>query len=957
MTPERWTRTEELYHAALARPLPARAAFLAAACGDDDDLRLEVESLLDESAGDGSLLDDPLVVPVDVIPPGAMTGRRLGGYHLEALLGAGGMGEVYRAHDARLERAVAVKILPPAFTSDPDRLARFAREARILAAVNHPNICAIHSLEEVDGMQLLVLELVDGDTLAVRIRQRAASAPRSPGLPMAHVLTMTRQIAEALEAAHDKGIVHRDLKPANIAITREGAVKVLDFGLAKVVGDERPDSDLSGASLTVGGLGPGAVLGTAAYMSPEQARGLTLDKRTDIWALGCVLYEMLSGQPAFAGATASDTIARILEREPNWTAIPPATPASIRRLLARCLVKDPRQRLRDAGEIRIALVAEDDGRPAKSPSLPRPGPPLASLLAWAGMAALIFGLSLWRGPAPTPEVGNPLADATFTLLTNWPGAEEGAEISPDGQFVAFLSDHDGEFDIWLNQIGTGRSTNLTREFPALAASGVIVRKLGFSGDGTEIWFNPEARRPLLLLPLTGGKPRAFLGEGANTPAWSPEGSRLVYFTKPPDGADPLYLADRTGADPRQILSPQANLHGNNPVWSADGEWIYFVMGTDPQDEVDVNVWRLRAAGGPPERLTDLHAAASFLAPIDPRTLLYIARAEDGTGPWLWALDVDARSTRRVSSGLDRFTSVASSRDGRRLVATVANPTASLWQVALSDPTSSELEAEPYSLPLPTGRARSPRFGGTSLFFLSSRGAGDGLWRVDGGQASLVWRDVDAALSEPPAVSRDGRFVAVVVRRDGKRHLMTMSADGGSPRTLAPAIDVHGAAGQGTVDWSPDGRWIVTGGEDAQGPALFKIPVDGGAPIRLVEGKWGNPIWSPDGSRIVYAGRSLVGVVALHAVRPDGVAADLPAVRARPGGYRFTADGTGLVYLPGIHAQNFWRLDLATETSAQITNLASYGSLSTFDITPDGRHIVFDRSHENSNVVLIERPRP
>ncbi len=288
--------------------------------------------------------------------PPDLTGHSIGGYRLDALLGAGGMGEVYRSHDAKLGRDVAIKILPRAFTSHPNRLARFEREARMLAALNHPNICAIYGFEEADGVRFLILELVEGGTLA----QTLALHQKGGGLPLGQVLGIARQIAEALEVAHDKGIIHRDLKPANIKITPDGAVKVLDFGLAKTVGGDGPSSDLSSAPLEDGVRREGPIIGTAAYMSPEQARGLAVDKRTDIWAFGCVLYEMLTGRVTFAGDTISDSIAKILEREPDWSALPAATPSSIRRLLFRCLTKDSKQRLRDIGDARVEIDAMDE---------------------------------------------------------------------------------------------------------------------------------------------------------------------------------------------------------------------------------------------------------------------------------------------------------------------------------------------------------------------------------------------------------------------------------------------------------------------------------------------------------------------------------------------------------------------------------------------------------------------
>ena len=349
MTPERWRRIEELYHGADGLPPAERAAFLREACADDDAMRRDVESLLNESASSDGLLDKHALVAgaelvVEDVAPSSMAGRSIGTYQFQALIGAGGMGEVYRARDTALGRDVAIKILPAALMNDADRLARLEREARVLASLNHPGICAIYGIDEADGIRLLVLELVEGETLADRLTARRESGKR--GLAISDALSIARQIADALEVAHDKGIVHRDLKPANIKITHDGVVKILDFGLAKAVGGANPAPDLTLAPAPVAtGEHAGIVMGTAAYMSPEQARGLAVDKRTDIWAFGCVLFEMLTGDLAFAGDTVSDSIARILEREPAWSMLPPAIPVSIRRLLFRALTKDPRKRL------------------------------------------------------------------------------------------------------------------------------------------------------------------------------------------------------------------------------------------------------------------------------------------------------------------------------------------------------------------------------------------------------------------------------------------------------------------------------------------------------------------------------------------------------------------------------------------------------------------------------------
>jgi len=869
------------------------------------------------------------------------TGTLIGPYEIVGWLGAGGMGEVYRARDSRLGRDVAIKLLPEAFATDSNRLNRFEQEARAAGQLNHPNILAVYDIGTHAGAPYIVSELLEGESLRSRLQGGA--------LPPRKAIDYARQMAEGLAAAHDKSIVHRDVKPENLFITNDGRIKILDFGIAKL---RRPSDDAAAHIGLSTETAEGMVVGTAAYMSPEQVRGEPVDARSDIFSAGAVLSEMLTGRPAFARGTSAETTAAILKEEPP-APLPTNVPLALERIVVRCLEKAREARFQSARDLAFGLEVLSGTNATV----------LAAGVAWRRwrtplgiavvMLSLFIALVSWLtwGASPRP-VDNPLPNAQFSMFTNWEGAEEGAEISPDGKLVAFLSDRDGEFDLWVSQVGTGVYQNLTRDFPPLAASGFIVRKLGFSADSSEIWFNPGDGKQLMLIPWTGGTPRAFLVEGANTPAYAPDGS-VVYVYKP-NRDDPIYLLDRTGADVRAILGP-GTLKNVNPVWSPDNRWIYFARGSEPQDESEMDVWRLRPSGGSPERLTTQHLAINFLAPLDPRTLLYVARAEDRSGPWLWSLNVETGLSTRVPSGVDQYTSVSASRDGKRVVATVANPTASLWRVPLLDRLADDHDAQPYPVPVQTGRVLAPRFGGTSLYFLSARGARDGLWKVEDGRASEVWRGVDGALSEPPAVSPDGRRLAVVVRREGKRHLSIMAADGTNPQTLASSIEIEGAAGQGAVDWSPDGRRIVTGGRDANGQGLFIIPVDTGVPVRLREGSWVNPIWSPDGNLIVYAGRSVVGQVALQWVRPDGTPVELPHVLVRPGGYRFLPNGN-LVYLPRIQTLDFWLLDFATKQSRRLTSFSNQGALRTFDITPDGKYIVFDRSRQNSDIVLIDLQR-
>ena len=354
-TPQRWHEVTEIFHAAIAQDAATRAAFLDEACRRDPSLRPDVDALVVAHFEAGSFGDTPLGLSSHAtrLTPGSY----LGVFRIDELIGVGGMGEVYRATDTKLGRAVAIKVLPDSVATNPDRLARLEREARVLASLNNPHIAAIYGVEEADGVRALILELVDGESLAGKLRSRGGRglADAVDTRRVHEAIGIARQIAEALEAAHEKGIVHRDLKPANIAITRgSDVVKVLDFGLAKAWDNDLAAPALATRSLDESGLG--TILGTAPYLSPEQARGLAVDKRTDIWAFGCVLYELLTGRLAFPGDTTGDTIAAILEREPDWGALPASTPPNVRRLLRRTLEKNPALRLRDIGDARMSRL-------------------------------------------------------------------------------------------------------------------------------------------------------------------------------------------------------------------------------------------------------------------------------------------------------------------------------------------------------------------------------------------------------------------------------------------------------------------------------------------------------------------------------------------------------------------------------------------------------------------------
>ena len=463
-------------------------------------------------------------------------------YDITGVIGAGGMGEVYRAKDMRLNRDVAIKVLPELFAADPERLKRFEREAQTLAALNHPNIAQIygvvdvptvaHGLSPARDSAALVMEFVDGENLAQRIARGA--------IPLDDAIPIARQIADALEAAHEQGIIHRDLKPANIKVRPDGAVKVLDFGLAKAMASDvgqgfshdlqNSPTFTSPAMMTQMGV----ILGTAAYMAPEQARGKAVDRRADIWAFGCVLYEMLCGRRPFAGAELTDILAAIVRDAPDLAALPPETPAAMRRLIERCLEKDPRERLRDIGEARIALAhaTRPDGVAAPAPSRSQTWIVVATAAIVAG-----GGLAWWL----LPRGGEiPPAVASLRQLTEAPGAEINPDISPDGRQVLYAAGPERARDLYLLRVGGGRAINLTAGSSSDNVQGA------FSPDGERIAFRSSRDSGgLFIMGATGESVRRLTSSGAD-PRWSPDGGRLAYATEPVVDPYPASRSPRCG---------------------------------------------------------------------------------------------------------------------------------------------------------------------------------------------------------------------------------------------------------------------------------------------------------------------------------------------------------------------------------------------------------------------------
>ena len=593
-TPDRWHEITAVFHAALARDPATRDAFLNDACKHDPTLRAEVDALLAAHHEAGSFGNTPVALPqaIERLAPGT----RLGAFRIDALLGVGGMGEVYRATDTRLGRAVAIKVLPDAVARDPERLARLEREARLLAALNHPHIAAIYGIEEADAIRALVLELVEGETLAQQLRRQGAL--RFPGssetMRVNEALVIATQIAEALEAAHDKGIIHRDLKPANIAITRDGGiVKILDFGIAKVVEDKV--SDGSQPMTPIDETREGMVVGTARYMSPEQARGLAVDKRTDIWAFGCVLYELLTRQPAFSGATLTHTVAAILEREPDWSALPSATPVHIRRLLRRALEKNPTLRLRDIGDARIELLSgtatSEPAHDTRRSGLPRRFV-YASAAALAGVAIAMFLLGR-HSATGRQNVVVTAAAPVFRQLTFRRGVVHAARFAADGKNIVYSASWDGlQPELFTSNVDGPESR--TFGWPDSMLMAVSTRNeiaLGMRCTG-DIAYGVCSRGTLARAPLAGGAPRE-LSTDIKLADWGANGE-LVVVRRQGDIDRVEFPQGRTVHENRDIVHLRVDPHGRRvALVSAQGSrgLEVYVIERDGTKRTLSNTWR------------------------------------------------------------------------------------------------------------------------------------------------------------------------------------------------------------------------------------------------------------------------------------------------------------------------------------------------------------------------------
>ena len=951
MTPDRWRQVEELFHSAGERSPAEREAFLAHACGRDTDLKHEVESLI--ARRDGSLLSSDLAAAAArVMPPrDSWEGRTLGTYQLGPMIGAGGMGEVYRARDTRLGRDVAVKILPEALAGSTERLARFEREARILATLNHPNIAAIYGIEESAGVRALVLELVEGETLAEKLHTETGAAR---ALPLRDALPIARQIARACEAAHQKGIVHRDLKPANIKIAPDSTVKVLDFGVAKFDAPREPGPTGSGVLSTA----EGAVLGTVAYMSPEQARGLPVDRRTDIWAFGCVLYEMLTGCRSFPGDSSADVLGAITSREPDWTLLPPDTPARVRDVLRRCLAKDAERRYHDVADVRVELedALEPEGSIAASSSPSSGLPAWRTRLPWmvVGTISAAAIVAIWlllpqgttqrRGPARV-SIELPPAVAVYAI-----GRGSSVAISPDAQRVVYVA-------------VAGDSTRLlTRPLDGLESSPVAGTEGAtnpfFSPDGR--WIGFWSNRSLKKVPAAGGVATTVVENANFLGSWWGDDDSILYSTAP--GGE-VWRVPSGGGTPHQVTTkPEAGaVHSWSQMLPGGRSVLYTIWNNTGFEGGRIVMQPL--AGGSPTVLVERGSYGRVVA-RDGIAFLVYARPEG-----LMAAQFDLEGGRvmgapelvqpGVLTNLSGGAHFSLSADG-----VLAYVPGELYEGAKTmlwvDTTGKTIELPPmpgvgfqYRLSPDGSKLVRPNATGADG---EATGANRDLWIDDLTGRSASLRLTFDQVTNLPIWTHDGSRV-IYTRGEQVDNLFWRAADGSGEEerlTTSPNPQITGSV-------TPDGTLVYFERDPKSGFDLWLLPLNGSRqPRRFLSTprNEGNPRTSPDGRWVAYQS-NISGNVEVYVASFPSAATRLRISQDGGASPMWSPDGRDVYYRAPQSQGSGQMMAVSIDTTGLEPRIGTPRVLfpgpfqGNGDVAPDGRFLLVKQTTRESATRVIQ----
>ncbi len=1012
MTPERWQQVKQIFHVALEREPKFRADFLAQACGADQTLRAEVESLITSYEQTGSFIDSPAYQAVAEMIADEQAELRAGEtitqYEIISHLGSGGMGEVYLAEDRRLRRKVALKILPALFTKNADRLRRFEQEARAASALNHPNILTIYETGQLGARPYIATEYVEGETL----RQHIARGRLQPG----DALELIAQLASALAAAHQAGIVHRDIKPENIMIRGDGLVKVLDFGIAKLV---KETSGPEEATRPLGKTDTGLVIGTSRYMSPEQARGLAVDARTDIWSLGVVLYEMLSGHAPFEGQTSSDVIAAVLEREP----IPLArraeeVPEALEWIVTKALTKEKEERYQTAREMltdlrrlqqRLAVAAQlersaspdlsreemaagssgqassaatdelktrtDERTAARTTAgvghligqLERNGRGALLALAALVIAGVAFGFYKFSGQnrsATSPQTkpgANGTTDVLKTMqITSWSGLDIYPALSPDGNAVAYSSDHNGTFEIYIKQLAPGgREIQLTTD-------GQQNFEPAWSPDGKLIAYHSKTRGGIWLVPAFGGATRQLTDFGSR-PAWSRNGSLIAFQSGELNDLGPtgpaafppstLWTVPVGGGAPEQLTKAGNPIGGHgSPSWSPDGKRIVFATSVGNQG----GIWSVSANGGELKQLSKQGIFDPVYAP-DGESIYFSGGTGEGWA--LWRLRVSPQTGEPVGeavvikdTGATLYKHLRISADGKKIACAALQFINNLSSIPVT-PGAGEAKGSPIRLTQDTNyRKLLPVFspdGQKIAFVLLRIGAKADVWVMDADGKNQTQLTADPSTSNNyPSWFPESDRIAYQSAWQGRPMMRAIN-----PQTRRDQLLFESDQYMGWPQLSPDGKQFAFNSTKSGTINVWTVPVAGGEPKQLTfdQEMLGFPAWSPDGHLLALEMKR--GDDTHIAIIPSGGGEPVQLTSERgqsfPGSW--SPDGSKIVFA-GERGSiwNIWSVSVKDKAEEQLT---SYTKLNAYvrypSWSPLGTHIAYEYAETTGNIWLLD----
>ncbi len=979
-----WQRVTELFDEALEQPPDERAEFLKSACAGDDDLLPEVQSLLDEHEAEDGFLESPAIAAVaeQIADRNGFprVGQRLGQYQIEGLLGAGGMGEVYVARD-KLDRRIALKVLTQRFPGDQSGLARFQQEARTLLTLNHPHIVTIHDIGQSEGVDYIASELVEGETF----RQRLDVG----NLRLEELLDIAIQIATALVAAHEHGIIHRDIKPENVMVRRDGFVKVLDFGIAKLADRDYVTEHSAPAKQT--DTAAGAVVGTAPYMSPEQARGLKVDARTDIWSLGVVIYEAVAGRKPYSGDTTAEVINSVVGKSlPPLARFAPNVPERLEQIVTRSLHKDREGRYSAANELladlkqlrtrlELAKVSgeaiNEDTRSllaatgAHAPASTRGTSTYASgtnqvaiqikrrrLAIVVGILALLIGvvgasiyLKSRSGRGAGPPV--PFSEMNISRLTTF-GKVSHAAISADGRYVAHMTvDADGD-SLWVKPVSASSSSRIAG--PSTAEFVWVT----FSPDGNWIYYvtldRDKGDTGLYRVAVQGGQ-STMVAYDAYPLDFSPDGSRMT-FVRGDKSLSRLLIANADGTNERVLAvlrQPEFfRMDWNAPSWSSDGKTIACQARLKDERGHYETVIGVEVANGSYKPLTSKRwSNVGQPVWLADQSGLLVTASESATGPeQIWHISSGTGEATRVTHDLNNYYDLSITADSGKLSAVQETSVSTIWIAPDGDANrakqiASEVGPEKDLAWMPDGR----------IVYRSNAGGTPEIWVMNSDGSNPTQLTTDARVTHGLSVSPDGRYIFFASDRDGRSNIWRIDANGSNPQQLTKGDDDF------YPTCAPDGSWVAFQRQIME-PRLWRVGVEGGEAVQLTKTRAVWPQVSPDGQMIAYyyldpeveKSRWRIGIVASSGGAPF-LKFDFPITMARETRFiRWSPDQRAMAFVNSPNGlSDIWLQPLDGTPPKQLTNFKAEQILA-FEWSPGERSLAVVRNAETSDVVLIEQ---